>query len=204
MARNHNSKHNSIWRSAHLLLFALKHYFDSSGRSVKIAVNLHSTRIFTANQPFPFSTRTLEICRWIEGIWKMMNRRREPFFIRLANSIFSFADAFTEIVYVCFGGDAKRKHQWENISHFSRSTMMNEMENSVPFTIRKRSNKKNSFFVPTKKVSNCNSSFAVCCGRDELSWSNIHRHQFSSSSVLHPPTLVQSFNFFSGRFSISC
>lgn len=38
-----------------------------------------------------------------------MNRRREPFFITLANSIFSFSDAFTEIVYVCFGGDAKKK-----------------------------------------------------------------------------------------------
>lgn len=80
-----------------------------------------------------------------------MNRRREPFFITLVNSIFSFSDAFTEIVYVCFGGDAKRNHQWENISHFSRSTMMNEMENSMPFTIRKRSNKKNSFLCPQKK-----------------------------------------------------
>lgn len=46
----------------------IKHHSDSSGRSAKIAVNFHSMRIFNASQPFPFSTRTQEICRWIESI----------------------------------------------------------------------------------------------------------------------------------------
>lgn len=46
----------------------IKPHSDSFGRSAKIAVNSHSARIFNANHPFPFSTRTQEICRWIESI----------------------------------------------------------------------------------------------------------------------------------------